>query len=123
MMARKIMFVAVAVLLFAATSAAIDCPIAVNLGDVVDLTAWYEHEADLSPGVGSGRSWSSTAQIVVGFDTFALSAASSEGHPVAITWRINGTEVKTCGEIPARIFTDNFELGHLDRWSATHGGL
>jgi hypothetical protein len=96
------------------------CPIYTNPVPVLEAWTYFEHEAILVPylNVGAGR-------LYLDYDVVALAAGyyhmESEGHPVAVRWRAGAAE-HICGEVPSPLFWDDFELGLLNRWSATQGG-
>jgi hypothetical protein len=95
------------------------CPVAVVPLDHAEGVAWYEHRSILPPfsDVWDGRFWTSTADLVVPFGAGVLGTGGTEGHPVGWTWKINGQVVMECGERPETIFIDDYELGHLARWT------
>jgi hypothetical protein len=96
----------VSIILMAAPAVA-DCPLEVEAGQWVRIYAYYWHEAE------GGGYYTFTRNMPVTEDGTVNVIA--EGHPAAYNWKINGRDVKQCGDIP--VFHDKFETSDLSRWS------
>jgi len=109
----------IAVAVVGAAADPLPCPIYTPPVPLLEVWIYHAHAEPLIPFalVDSGRLYTAS-------DVLALAAGyyeiRSEGHPVAVKWRA-GKVKHVCGEMPAQIFEDDFELDHLHRWSATQG--
>jgi len=92
----------------------LSCPLAIPEGmHHVILTSYYSHAPPTDSPEPTYTSSASGYYIGPG-----IADETSEGHPVAHEWWLDGVLVKRCGEPPAGIlFIDGFESGNTGRWN------